>query len=206
MYLPAHFKEQRPEAVAQCMHDHPFATLVIGTGDGPLANHLPMLFDAAANKLVGHVARANPLWQAYAPGTSALAIFSGAQGYVSPSWYPSKRESGKVVPTWNYVVVHVQGTLEFIHDAAWLRAFVGRLTQRFEGGREAPWSVDDAPADFIGQMTRAIVGVELHIAKMEGKFKLSQNRSRPDREGTIEGLERDGATELASLMRSLGEP
>src|SRR5437868_1591769 len=151
MYQPSHFKEENADTLARCIHDHPFATLVVTGADGPVANHLPMLLDTEANKLVGHVARANPLWRDYAAGAPALAIFSGPQGYVSPSWYASKRETGKVVPTWNYAVVHEHGTLSFIDDTDWLRAFVARLTHRFEAGREAPWSIDDAPADFVQQ-------------------------------------------------------
>src|SRR5262249_22309736 len=144
--------------------------------------------------LVGHVARANPLWRD-ADNGSVLAVFQGAQAYVSPSWYPSKAATGQVVPTWNYTVAQAHGKLRAIDDAEWLRALVGSLTQQHEGNRAAPWHVSDAPDDYIDKMLRAIVGIEIAVHRLEGKWKHSQNRSTADRQGVAEGLsgEAEGA-------------
>jgi transcriptional regulator len=172
MYVPRHFEESRPEVLRELVRTHPFATLVTWTGDGLEAEHLPMELDlepAPLGTLVGHVARANPVWKRTAAGVEALAIFRGPHGYVSPGWYPTKADTGKVVPTWNYAVVHVSGRLRFVEDRAWLRAFVERLTRRYEAGRTAPWAVSDAPADFIDAMLGAIVGVELVVTRFAGK-------------------------------------
>lgn len=153
--------------------------------------------------LAGHVARANPVWRSPASG-EALAIFAGPQGYVSPSWYASKHDGGEVVPTWNYAVVHATGALSWIDDARWLRAFLVELTARHEAASERPWSLDDAPAAFIDQLLGTIVGCELRVTRLQGKLKLSQNRSAADREGVLRGLEARGdaaSLGLAQLMR-----
>ena len=208
MYLPRHFEQPDAQALRALMHDHPLATLVSQGADGLTADHLPLEFDPAAGPqgtLRGHVARANPLWQA-ADGQEVMAIFRGPQAYVSPSWYPSKAEHHKVVPTWNYAVVHGHGRLRAVQDAAWLRALVGRLTARHESAQALPWSVDDAPADFIAQMLKAIVGIEVEVTRMTGKWKVSQNRSAADRNGVADALDRAAADPEAPTMADWVRP
>ena len=200
MYLPPHFEQQDRVALQALMREHPLAALVASGPDGLTADHVPLEFDATAGEhgtLVGHVARANPLWQA-AAGKPVLAIFRGPQAYVSPSWYPSKAGTHKVVPTWNYAVVHAHGVLEAVDNAPWLRELVGRLTDRHEAPRPAPWSVGDAPADYVQTMLRAIVGIRIPIERLVGKWKVSQNRSQADREGVAQGL---GDCPMAGLVR-----
>ncbi|MDX2170809.1 MAG: FMN-binding negative transcriptional regulator [Deltaproteobacteria bacterium] len=191
MYLPNHFAETRPEVLRALMQVQPFATLVTQGSGGLTADHVPLELDTAPQplgSLIGHVARANPLWRGLAAGVPALAIFHGPQAYVSPAWYPSKREHGKVVPTWNYVVVHAAGTLRAVEDRAWLRALVERLTARHEAGRREPWQVSDAPPEFLDAMLGGIVGIELRIERLQGKWKLSQNRPPADVSGVIDAL------------------
>ena len=209
LYLPSPFEQNDPAALRALMHAHPLATWV-GVVDGqPLIQHLPLLFDPSRGPhgtLMGHVARANPVWQ-QAPRANVF-VFHGPQAYVTPSWYPSKREHGKVVPTWNYAVVHAQGEPRFIHEAQALRGLVDRLTQRHEQDRAQPWSVDDAPAEYTQSMLKAIVGVEVEITAIQGKFKLSQNRSPADREGVRAGASTGSGAEqaMASLMAPDGSP
>jgi transcriptional regulator len=210
MYLPKHFEQHDPEALAGLMATHPLATLVSVDDDGPTADHIPLEFIAADGPhgsqpgssglqgvLRGHVARANPIWQR-AANTAVLAIFSGPQAYITPSWYPSKAATHKVVPTWNYAVVHAHGVLRVVDDAPWLRALVGGLTDHHESRRSAPWSVSDAPDDYVQQMLRAIVGIEIPVPRLIGKWKISQNRSEPDRLGVADGL---GSAPMAALVR-----
>lgn len=195
MYQPAHFVESDPAVLHALMRAHPLATLVRGGGPVPLQADLVPLQVVEANgawHLAGHVARANPLWQE-ADGQEVLVVFQGAQAYVSPSWYPSKAEHGKVVPTWNYATVQVRGRLRAIDDPAWLARFLEGLTRQHEGGRPAPWAVDDAPADYLAATRRAIVGIEIDVLGVEGKFKLSQNRAEADRAGVRQGLRDDAA-------------
>jgi transcriptional regulator len=191
MYQPSHFEESRAEVLHAAIGNHPLTTLIRTDLAGALrADVLPMLLDSngAHGTLRGHVARANPLWRE-ADGREVLLVFQGAQSYISPGWYPSKSEHGKVVPTWNYVVVQARGRLRAIDDAAWLRGFVTRLTERFEASMQpAPWRVADAPDDYIEAMLRAIVGIEVEIASLVGKWKVSQNRGAADREGVAAGL------------------
>jgi transcriptional regulator len=207
MYVPRHFEESRPEILHALLREHPFATLVTWNGEGVEADHVPMELDvepAPFGTLVGHVARANPVWRRAAADVEALAIFQGAQGYVSPGWYPTKAETGKVVPTWNYAVVHAYGRLRFIEDRAWLRALVERLTRRHEAARPAPWAVSDAPTEYVDGLLGAIVGVELVVTRLAGKWKLSQNRPRADQAGVLAGLAAEapaGGAALAALMR-----
>jgi transcriptional regulator len=151
--------------------------------------------------LYGHVARANPIWRE-AVGQAALVIFQGPQLFVSPSWYPTKRETGRVVPTWNYIVVHAHGRLRIIDDRTWVRSHLEQLTDAHDQHRDVPWKVTDAPADYVDKMVSAVVGVEMPVERLIGKWKVSQNRSRPDREGVLEGLERDG-TQTARVMADL---
>jgi transcriptional regulator len=205
MYQPSHFVEQDPDALLALMRAAPLATLIRG-GAELAADVLPLEVDRVEGgwRLIGHVARANPLWRD-ADGQPVLALFQGAQAYVSPNWYPSKFSHGKAVPTWNYTMVQAHGRLRAIEDPIWLHAFVTRLTQRHEGGRPVPWHVADAPADYIDAMLRAIVGVEIEVTRLEGKFKLSQNRSAEDRTGIVLGLGADAALDLQRDADSLAQ-
>jgi transcriptional regulator len=182
MYLPRHFAQEDPAQLQALMAAYPLATLVSSGPDGLTADHLPLEYDAGTSTLRGHVARANPLWQ-HARGQAVLAVFGGPQGYVSPSWYASKAEHHQVVPTWNYAVVHAHGPLTAVQDAPWLHALVSRLTAHHESPRPQPWAVTDAPDDYVQQMLRAIVGIEICVERLLGKWKLSQNRSAADRQG-----------------------
>jgi transcriptional regulator len=193
MYVPDHFREDRTEVLHQAMRQIGFATLVT---QGLDANHLPILLDG--NVLRGHVARANPVWkQAEGP---ALAIFLGPHAYVSPSWYPSKAETGKAVPTWNYITVHARGRIAWRQEPDWLRAHVTALSDAHEAQRAQPWAVGDAPETYIQTMLRGVVGFELTIESLQGKYKLSQNRDAADRAGVREAFGREGLTDLARLM------
>jgi transcriptional regulator len=206
MYLPGAFHETDAAALHALMREHPLAALVSSGPEGLTADHLPLEFDAHAGPqgtLYGHAARANPLWR-HAAGAPVLAVFRGAQAYVSPTWYPGKALTHKVVPTWNYAVVHAHGTLRVVDDAPWLRALVGRLTQRHESAQAAPWSVDDAPEDFVQQMLRAVVGIEIEVSRLVGKFKLGQNRPEADRRAVAAGLE-GGDVQSQALARATRE-
>ncbi|HWX88691.1 MAG TPA: FMN-binding negative transcriptional regulator, partial [Rhizomicrobium sp.] len=190
-----------PDVLHDAMRRIGFATLVTQEAKRGLdANHVPMLLQEGENGLVlrGHVARANPVWKKGEGG--ALAIFLGPHAYVSPNWYPSKTETGKAVPTWNYLTVHARGAINWIQDTDWLRAHVTALSATHEAGRENPWAIDDAPASYVDGLLRAIVGFELTIKKLEGKWKLSQNRDAADRAGVRDGLLNDGHEDVSRLM------
>jgi transcriptional regulator len=200
MYVPAHFAEQRLEVLSQLIRERPLGTLVTLSSSGLNANHLPFELapePAPWGTLRGHVARANPVWHDFIKEVDGLVIFHGPSTYVSPAWYPTKDSTGEVVPTYNYLAVHAYGPLHIIDDAAWLRALVGRLTDRFEAPRAQPWQVGDAPADFINKQVQAIVGIEIPVAKLLGKWKVSQNRPEIDRAGVVNELTR--ATDADSL-------
>ena len=207
MYLPAHFEETRVEVLHDLMRVHPLATLVTLTTDGLEANHIPLEIHpepAPFGTLRGHIARANPLWRELSSDVNALAIFQGANRYISPAWYPSKAETGKVVPTWNYAVVHAHGRVRFIEDHVWLRQLVERLTDHHESKRSEPWSVSDAPADYIDKTLDAIVGLEIPIDRLIGKWKVSQNRPAADQAGVVEHLLREddeSSRAMADLVR-----
>jgi transcriptional regulator len=208
MYLPSHFEETRAEVLHAALRAHPLGLLITqGQGGDLAANPIPFILDVEADGsrvLRGHVARANPLWRAARGDVDSLVVFQGPQAYVSPGWYTSKAEHGKVVPTWNYVMVQARGPLRVRDDAAWLHAFVTRLTERHEAARATPWAVSDAPADYIATMLRAIVGIEIPVTALTGKWKLSQNRSAADREGVARGLAEAGTADglaMAPLVR-----
>lgn len=187
MYVPVHFRDDDPRAV---MVAAPLATLVTPTADGLLANPVPLLLSPGEGEhgvLYGHVARANEHWRCTPTGDS-LAIFMGNDAYITPSWYATKRETGKVVPTWNYVTVHAYGTLEILDDVESVRDIVTRLTAHHEAALPHPWAITDAPADYIAATLRAIVGLRLVIKRVDGKRKQSQNRSEADRAGVLAGL------------------
>ena len=214
MYLPAHFKESRPEVLHTLLRTHPLGLLVTQNSahdaNGLQADAIPFMLDPERGEfgtLVAHVARANPLWREARTDVESLVVFQGPQAYVSPAWYPSKPETGKVVPTWNYVLVEARGRLRVFDDAAWVHALVTRLTDHHEGARtdapRTPWKVTDAPDDYIASMQRAIVGIEIELTVLNGKWKVSQNRSPADRAGVAAGL---GAHAMAALVDTQGTP
>ena len=199
MYLPSHFAVEDTGRMHALMRAHPFGMLVSAGGEGPEISHLPVLLDTAPaprGTLLAHFARANRHWKSL-DGQPVTVVFTGPQAYVSPSHYPSKRAHGKVVPTWNYAVVHAQGTARLIHEPEPLRALVARLTDAHEAGSPAPWSLDDAPDSYVAAMLRGIVGIEIPIARLEGKWKMSQNREPADRAGVRAGLAAGSAEERA---------
>ena len=202
MYIPKFNEETRVPVIHKLMRSHPLASLVTFGASGLFASQLPMVLDERAapfGMLRCHVSRANAQWKDFDPDVQALAIFSGAEHYISPAWYAEKQATGKVVPTWNYVVVHAYGYLKVMDDVAWLRAHVESLTKIHEAGMQKPWAVSDAPEEYVAPMLKGIVGLEMKIERLEGKWKLSQNRSEEDRRGVVEGLEDDG--EMKWLMR-----
>ena len=206
MYVPRHFAPPHDAALRALVRDHPLAALVVLGPDGLRASEVPLLLDpgpAPHGVLRGHVARANPVWRELAPDAPALAVFRGSEAYVSPSWYATKRETGKVVPTWNYVTVHAHGALRAVDDRDWLREQIEALTDQQEQalGRAGPWRVSDAPPDYVEKMLGAIVGLELRIERVEGSWKLSQNRSERDRDGVVEGLLAVGTEAAATVAR-----
>jgi transcriptional regulator len=209
MYLPAHFAESRPQVLRGFIAAHPLGLLVTQSRAGGLeANSVPFVLDGADDGSPGvlraHVARANPLWSSTRDDVDSLVVFQGPHGYVSPAWYPSKAEHGKVVPTWNYIMVQARGRLRAIDDKAWLRAFVSRLTETHERGRPTPWAVSDAPADYIETMLGAIVGIEIALSSLVGKWKVSQNRPAADRAGVAAGLLNEHAD--AALAAEVSAP
>ncbi len=205
MYLPTHFEEHRPEVLHALVRAHPLGQLVTHSPDGLDANPVPFELDAAAapnGLLRAHVARANPVWQ-QADGTEVLVIFQAADGYISPNWYPSKPEHHRHVPTWNYQVVHAHGVLRVMDDERFVRGLVARLTREHEARSQQPrpWKMGDAPPDYIDSMLKLIVGIEVEITRLVGKYKLGQNREARDRLGAAAGLEQRGADALAHAMR-----
>jgi transcriptional regulator len=209
LYVPEHFRETRIEVLRALIARYPLGTLVAVTSEGITANHIPMQLLPAADGpglLRGHIARANPLWRLLQNDAPVLAVFIGPDHYVSPTWYPSKREHGKAVPTWNYATVHIRGQIRFIEDAGWLRSLVESLTDEHERGIVNRWRISDAPPDFIDGMVRAIVGFEIRVSAIEGKVKASQNRSAADRAGVAEALRAAGLApdDVAQLARDPG--
>jgi len=204
MYNPAHFAEDRPEVLHQFIRQHPLGALVTCGPAGLEASHVPVAFHPDEGLLRCHLARANPQSQTLASSPSVLMIFSGAQHYITPSWYPSKAEHGKVVPTWNYIAVHVSGRARIIEDEQAFLRHLKDLTARNESSFTEPWAVDDAPPEYIANLMRSIVGIEILIDRIEGKWKLSQNRSKADQQGVIEGLQKldtPESTTMAKLMK-----
>jgi transcriptional regulator len=204
MYLPSHFREERLELLHEFIERHPLGAVVVVANGELTADHLPMLLargEGEKGTLHGHVARANPLWKSIAPGSDVLVIFGGANAYVSPSWYAEKALTGKVVPTWNYAVAHVRGRIEFYDDGPRLHALVSSLTNHHEGAQPTPWSVDDAPQPYVQAQLRAIIGFEITIHDVVGKFKASQNRSEADRAGVGAALESRHVDDSDELVR-----
>lgn len=212
MYNPPHFAETRPEILRDLIVAHPLGALVTLGSTGLDANHVPFEFapaDGPHGTLRGHVARGNPVWKDFSHEIDVLVIFQGPSSYITPSWYETKKETGKVVPTYNYCTVHAHGPLIVHDDREWLRGMVTRLTQRFEATRPVPWAVADAPADFIDKQLAAIVGIEIPIARIVGKWKVSQNRPTVDQAKVVAGLRERGTPEadaMADLVRQFGKP
>jgi len=202
MYLPKHFEQPRIDTMHELMRTRPLATLVTLSSSGLDANHIPLhLSDAPApfGTLRGHVARANPMWSDFAKDVEVLAIFHGPDAYITPSWYATKKENGKVAPTWNYAVVHAYGVLRAFDNAAWVRAHLETLTDQHEAGFPKPWAVSDAPHEFTEKLIESTVGIEIVLTKLTGKWKVSQNQSAQNQAGVIEGLSSCGHRDAASM-------
>lgn len=207
MYVhPRHRLDDR-EALFALMEAHPLGGWVCDGSDGLVANHLPFFLDRSRGPfgtLVGHVSRANAVWHALGTGTPSVVMFQGPQAYITPGWYPGKAAHGEVVPTWNYVVAHAHGVARAVDDRGWLLGMLNRLTDAHEARQALPWRVGDAPAAFVDRLLRAIVGIEMPIARLDGKLKASQDEALPDREGTVHGLRRDDcpwARAMADLVK-----
>ncbi len=204
MYIPTHFAETRPDALHRIMREHPLGMLVTHGDAGLDADHIPFEFDAGAGAhgvLIGHVARANTLWQRCPTGTPVMVVFRGAEAYISPNWYPSKHETHRQVPTWNYEVVHAHGTITVQDDERFVRRVVAQLTRRHEATEPKPWKMGDSEPEFINSMLHNIVGIEIAITSLVGKVKLSQNREVRDRLNAADTLKARGHTAMAQAMR-----
>ena len=208
MYIPKANEEKRVSVMRELMVAHPLGTLVTLGASGLLASHIPMVLEDDGSQfgvLQGHIARANAQWRDIVPTVDALAIFAGHQHYISPNWYPGTKEHGKEVPTWNYAVVHAYGPLKVVADERWLLTFLNKLTNIHEAGSPIPWKVSDAPEDFIKSLLNAIVGLELPIQRLEGKWKVSQNRTEEERKGVIEGLSKLNTPESLAMKALVEE-
>jgi transcriptional regulator len=207
MYIPRTNQEDRIPVIHQLMEDHPLASLVTMGSSGLFASHIPMVLEqnGAMGRLKGHVSRANTQWRDYDPSVQALAIFSGPQHYITPNWYPEKQETGKVVPTWNYVVVHAYGFLKVVEDTQWLMDHLKSLVSIHEAESPVPWKIDDAPADYIASQIKGIVGLEMEIQRLEGKWKVSQNRSAKDRSAVADGLNKLNTAESLAMKALVEE-
>lgn len=208
MYVPKHFEETDVAVLHSLIGSHPLGAWITYDGAALVANHIPFLLDPDRGEhgtLVGHVARANSVWRTFSHDVPSIVIFQGPQSYITPSWYAAKQEHGKVVPTWNFAVVHAHGTPRAIEDRDWLLAHVTRLTDEHESSYEPPWRVSDAPDEFIAQLLGAIVGIEIPISTLVGKWKVSQNRSDADMRGVVHGLRERGdgdSVAMAALVQS----
>jgi len=206
MYLPKHFSVDDPALLAQLIAEYPLATIVGSLENQLEINHLPLMLSSDRTKLYGHIARVNPLVKvAGSSNTSVTAIFNGPQAYVTPAWYPSKKETGKVVPTWNYAVVHAQGNIKLIEDVQWLRSHVAQMTNIHEPTYQSNWKLDDAPEDYVQMMLKAIIGIEVEVQSLTGKFKLSQNRPAEDYAAVVETIEKS-PQEVLQEMRKYMKP
>ena len=207
MYIPPHFAISQPEVLHRIIREHPLGALVTQGPAGLDADHVPFEFDPGAGALgtlSAHVARSNPLWERCPSGTPVMVIFRGAEAYISPSWYPSKNEAHRQVPTWNYEVVHAHGTLTVRDDERFVRGIVARLTRRHEAAEPRPWKMSESAPEFIDDMLRRIVGIEIAVTSLVGKAKLSQNREARDRLNAADTLAERGREELSQLMREAG--
>ena len=205
MYTPKQFHESDIQTMHELMRAQPLATVITCTADGLTANHIPFYLRDNGDKgiLQAHVARSNPIWTDFVAGERVLVVFQDVDAYISPSWYASKADDHKVVPTWNYGAVHVHGVLRVVDDAAWIRAQMDALTAQQEAGFAQPWAVADAPSDYIDPMiARALIGLEIVIERLDGKWKVSQNQSERNRAGVVAGLEANEQVEMARLVRA----
>lgn len=208
MYIPNANLEKRPDVLRRMMAEHPLAAVVTMNREGLIASHIPLVHEEDGSEfgvLKGHISRANLQWKDLTPSVDALAIFAGPQHYISAGWYPGKGEDGKEVPTWNYVAVHAYGSLQLRENSAWLMTHLESLTSVHEAEFDAPWRVADAPAEFIAALLRGIVGFELPIRRLEGKWKVSQNRSEPDRQAVVSGLKELGTAESLQMKKLVEE-
>ncbi len=204
MHIQSRFNESRKDVLHTLVRNYPLATFVVYDG-GIVVNHFPLVIDDTGEHgtLKGHIPKSNELWKTFGNGLQAVAVFQGPEAYVTPSWYPSKQEHGEVVPTWNYVVVHAHGTPVAVHDANWLLEHLNRLTDQQEAQQQLPWKVSDAPVDFTARMLEFIVGVEMPISSIAGKWKLSQNRPDADRTGVAAGLKNRGESDDLAIEEML---
>ncbi|MDK4743379.1 FMN-binding negative transcriptional regulator [Rhizobium sp. CNPSo 3464] len=211
MYQPPHHREDDLGTQHALIRAHPLGLLITAGNGGLIANPVPFHLRAGLSSkgtLQAHIARANGQWREIQAGAPVLVVFQGAESYITPSWYATKQETGKVVPTWNYAVVQVRGNARVIEDPAWLREQIAMLTGENESGRPQPWAVDDAPAEFISAQLKGIIGIEIDIETIDGKWKVSQNRPAADRQGVAHGLDaidRTDAAEMADLVRRYGK-
>lgn len=205
MYVPNHFSEARPEVLQDIIRQYPLGILVTSSQGDLDADHIPFEYepgpDGAPGMLSAHVARANPVWQRCPTGSSVMVIFRGADAYISPNWYPSKHETHRQVPTWNYQVVHAHGVLTVHDDERFVRRMVALQTRRHEAQESTPWKMGDAPRDYLDAMLKNIVGIEIAVTSLVGKVKASQNKDERDRLGAAEQLATKGATAMADLVR-----
>ena len=210
VYIPPKFLETDPETLHALVRDFPLATWVVPHATELIVNHIPLSLDLHQGEhgtLIGHVARANPVWKSL--NTACVAVFTGPQAYISPNWYPSKQTHGKEVPTYNYATVHAHGIAQAVVDPARILDIVTRLTKQHEAGQALPWQVADAPADYIDKLLHAIVGIEIAVQRWDGKWKVSQNRHEPERRGVVAGLTSQGseaAVQMAQLVGRRIEP
>jgi transcriptional regulator len=208
MYIPRHNEEKRVSVMHELIMSQPLGTLVTLGPSGLFASHIPMILENDGSEfgvLKGHISRANPQWRDFVPTVDALAIFAGHQHYITPNWYPGTKEDGKEVPTWNYVVVHTYGPLKVIEDKDWLLTNVENLTDIHEAGSPVPWKVSHAPQDFIRSLLNGIIGVEIPIHRLEGKWKVSQNRTESERKGVVEGLTKLNTPESLAMKTLVEE-
>ena len=207
MYLPKHFLVEDQTVLAQLISEYPLATIVANLDGHFEINHLPLMLSTDKTKLYGHVARMNPLVKvASSSNKSVTAIFNGPNAYVTPSWYPSKQESGKVVPTWNYAVVHAEGSIKLIEDAQLLRSHISQMTNLHEPTYQSTWKLDDAPEEYVQMMLKAIIGIEIDIKSLTGKFKLSQNRPEQDYAAVVEKLSKSPREALQEMLQYMKAP
>ena len=201
MHIPNKFKQTDMAQLKNLMKEYPFATLVTYSEAGIEATHLPVIYRCVnGNELIqGHIAKVNKLWESVKNGSDVLLIFNGPNGYISPNYYPTKKVTGKAVPTWNYVVVQVKGHISFVHDEQWIYNLVDDLTQEHESGQAVPWSIKDAPDNYIKKMLPAIVGIEIAVGSIEGQWKLSQNQPEINKSGVVSGLLEEGDSSALSL-------
>ncbi|MEO2280149.1 FMN-binding negative transcriptional regulator [Pseudoalteromonas pernae] len=206
MHIPRKFKQQNIEELIALMRQHPFANVIVHGSAGLEAHHLPLLLNETDGRyyLQGHIAKANPLWKNMVDGDNCLVVFNGPHSYISPNYYPTKAENGKAVPTWNYVAVHAKGAMRFVHDAAWIFNAIDSLTNEQERNQPKPWSITDAPRDYIDRMLPALVGINIEVSQLEGQWKLSQNQPEVNQQGVVtrlSELSEDGAQTVAKLVQ-----